>query len=74
MKKTIKWIIFIALGIWASISFIVIAGEEAPDVHLSTGQFMLIKFIAFGSFIGCVLTGKWLYKKGFLPDCIDKEI
>lgn len=67
-KKIIQWGLMTVLGFWGTLSFMVLAGEEAPDVCMSLGDFFQIKALALTSFAGCILCGKWLYKKGLLPE------
>ena len=63
-KKIIQWGLMTVLGLWGMVSFMVLAGEEAPDVCMTLGDFFLIKALAITSF----LCGKWLSKKGLLPE------
>lgn len=67
-KKIIQWGLMTVLGVWGMVSFMVLAGEEAPDTCMSLGDFILIKALAVTSLAGCILCGKWLYKKGLLPE------
>lgn len=67
MKKIIQWGIMGVLSLWGVISFMFLAGEETPEAHLTIGDFILIKAVAITSFAGCILCGKWLYKRGLLP-------
>lgn len=67
-KKIIQWGLMNVLGVWGMVSFMVLAGEESPDACISLGDFILIKAFAVTSFAGCIQCGKWLYKKGLLPE------
>ena len=67
-KKILQWGLMTVLGLWGMVSFMVLAGEEAPDVCMTLGDFFLIKALAITSFSGCILCGKWLSKKGLLPE------
>ena len=67
-KKIIQWGLMTVLGLWGMVSFMVLAGEEAPEVCMTLGDFFLIKALAITSFSGCILCGKWLSKKGLLPE------
>lgn len=67
-KKIIQWGLMTVLAVWGMVSFMVLAGEEAPEVCMSLGDFILIKALAVASFTGCILSGKWLDKKGLLPE------
>lgn len=68
MKKIIQWGIMGVLSLWGVISFMFLAGEETTEAHLTIGDFILIKAVAITSFAGCILCGKWLYKRGLLPE------
>ena len=72
-KKIIQWGLMTVLGLWGMVSFMVLAGEEAPEVCMTLGDFFLIKALAITSFSGCILCGKWLSKKGLLPEIIIQE-
>lgn len=67
-KKIIQWGLMTVLGLWGMVSFMVLAGEEAPEVCMTLGDFFLIKALAITSFSGCILCGKCLSKKGLLPE------
>ena len=63
-KKIIQWGLMTVLGLWGMVSFMVLAGEEAPDVCMTLGDFFLIKALAMremalkkGSFTGNKHTG-----------------
>ena len=64
----IQWGLMTVLCLWGMVSFMVLAGEEAPEVCMTLGDFFLIKALAITSFSGCILCGKWLSKKGLLPE------
>ena len=64
-KKIIQWGLMTVLGLWGMVSFMVLAGEEAPEVCMTLGDFFLIKALAITSFSGCILCGKWLKKGSF---------
>lgn len=42
--------------------------RRSPEVCMTLGDFFLIKALAITSFSGCILCGKWLSKKGLLPE------
>lgn len=67
-KKIIQWGLMTVLGLWGMVSFMVLVGEEAPEVCMTLGDFFLIKALAITSFSGCIRCGKWLSKKGLLPE------
>ena len=70
MKKTgIKqWVILTVLIVWAMASFIALIAEAAPDCNVSFRDMLTLKGLAVLSFALCVLAGKWLDKKGLLPE------
>lgn len=53
-KKIIQWGLMTVLGLWGMVSFMVLAGEEAPEVCMTLGDFFLIKALAITSFSGCI--------------------
>ena len=69
-KATTKqWAVMTLLTLWGFASFIVLAGEDAPDATPTPlGKFLLIKGIALVSLALCFLAGKYFDKKGLLPD------
>ena len=69
MKTTVKqWALLTVLCIWGLIAFVFLCGEENPNMPLSVSLFLLIKAIAFVNLLACVLIGKHLNKKGWLPN------
>lgn len=59
--------------LWGFASFLVMAGEESPsDPPMTLGKFLLIKGVALASFSLCLLVGKYLNRKGLLPDVKDE--
>lgn len=73
-KKIIQWSIMTALCVWGFIAFMILAGEESPTSNLTLGQFLFIKIGALGHLALCIIIGKWLNKKGLLPEMKDKEV
>lgn len=72
MKRVIQWSLMTALCLWGFFSFLMLAGEEAPDSPYTFGQFMLIKSAAIVNLVGCCMSGKWLHKRGLLPSELDE--
>ena len=52
MKRVIQWSLMTALCLWGFFSFLILAGEEAPDSPYTFGQFMLIKSAAIVNLVG----------------------
>ncbi len=67
-NRVVKWALLFALSIWGCISAMMLAGDENPLEPMPLSQFILIKLCAAVSLYLCYLTGKWLYKSGYLPD------
>lgn len=61
------------LGIWAVISFFILAGEDIPGQPMSDLMFFGSKLAAMASLWLCFRTGKWLNKKGLLPEIKEDE-
>lgn len=73
-RNTFNWVRLIVIMVWALLSFILLAGEEAPDAEpMSMGQFILIKVVGVVSLLSCVLVGKFLNRKGLLPNMEDVD-
>ena len=56
------------LLVWGFISFIILAGEDIPGQPMSDLKFYGSKLIAMASLWLCYRTGRWLNKKGLLPE------
>ena len=64
-----QWVILTLLMLWGFASFLVLAGEDAPgEPPTPLREFLLIKAGALASFGLCFLVGRWLNRKGLLPD------
>lgn len=72
-SKVLQYGIMVFLFTWGMLSFIFLAGEEAPDSELTFGEFFFYKILALVSFGLCVLTGKILNRHGLIPDIDDEE-
>lgn len=72
-SKAAQWVSFCLLGLWGSVSFIVLAGEENPRGHMRFSEFLLIKAIAMISLLLCCYVGKKLRKAGYFPIETDDE-
>lgn len=72
MKRVFQWSLATALCLWAVFSFLVLAGEEAPDSPYTFGEFFMLKTAALINLVGCYYIGKWLHKKGLLPRELDE--
>lgn len=71
--KIAKEAILQALGIWGILSIIVLAGEDIPGEPMSDAKFYGTKIAAIVSFALCLLTGRYLNRKGMLPDVKEEE-
>ena len=71
-KKSIKqWAIMTLLAFWGMGSFLALSGESIEPVP--TREYYYSKVIALASFTLCIIVGKFLYKKGLLPDLEGEE-
>lgn len=64
-KKIIQWGLMTVLGLWGMVSFMVLAGEEAPEVCMTLGDFFLIKALAITSFQVVFYAGNGSQKGSF---------
>jgi hypothetical protein len=64
-KKIIQWGLMTVLGLWGMVSFMVLAGEEAPEVCMTLGDFFLIKALAITSFQVVFYAGNGSQKRVF---------
>ena len=71
--KTKQYITMCLLSIWGLCSFIVLAGDEIPGQPISDLKFYGSKAIALASIWLCFRTGKWLGKKGLIPEIKEEE-
>lgn len=69
-STTIKqWACLTALMLVGFAAFLVLAGEEAPNQPpMPFLKFLAIKLGALAVFGLCVLAGRYLYRKGLLPE------
>ena len=63
-KKALLGVIFC----WGMLSFMVLAGDEDPNVPMTAGEFFWAKFAAAASLALCVLVGRYCFHKGWLPE------
>lgn len=61
------------LGAWGFISLCVLAGEDVPGQQMSDLKFFGSKLAAMVSLWLCCRTGRWLNKKGLLPEIKEDE-
>lgn len=74
MKAKIKQnVLMYLLGAWGFISFCVLAGEDVPGQQMSDLKFFGSKLAAMVSLWLCCRTGRWLNKKGLLPEIKEDE-
>lgn len=66
MNSKLKWFIFAGLGIWGLLSLLIAGGEAEPETSFATA--LAIRIGALGSFIVCLIVGKYCHRKGLLPD------
>lgn len=69
IKAIKQWACLTALVLVGFAAFLVLAGEEAPnEPPMPFGKFLAIKAGAMAVFALCALLGKYLYRKGLLPE------
>lgn len=74
MKAKIKQGIRLNLLIvWALISVLILSGEDFPGEPMSDLKFFGSKLAAMVSLWLCYRTGRWLNKKGLLPEIKEDE-
>lgn len=74
MKQLGQWMAFIVLYAIGCMAFFIIAGEEVPQASMSLGKFVLFKVTAGLAIFACYKVGKVLYKKGYLPKCVESLV
>ena len=72
-KKTLQYILFYLVGIWGFASILICAGEDIPGQPMSDAMFYGSKLLGILSFWLCCRTGRWLNKKGLLPEIKEDE-
>jgi len=66
IKKYIRTTALPTLFLIGLLAFCVLAGDENPNAPLPLGKWLFIKLTSLVVLIACVLTGKHLYKKGYI--------
>lgn len=61
------------LCVWAVISFFILAGEDIPGQPMSDLKFYGSKLAAMASLWLCCRTGRWLNKKGLIPEIKEED-
>lgn len=61
------------LCVWTVISFFILAGEDIPGQPMSDLKFFGSKLAAMASLWLCFRTGRWLNKKGLLPEIKEED-
>lgn len=69
IKKFARWALFLTLCFTGFSAFLLYVSETAITYRL-----LIIKALAMGTIVVCVSFGKWLKKKGYLPEYIDPII
>lgn len=69
IKKFARWALFLTLCFTGFSAFLVYVAETEI-----TYRFLIIKVLAMAVLAVCVFGGKWLKKKGYLPEYIDPII
>lgn len=61
-----KWAAAVALGTWLAVSFLFLAGEQAPAC--SDTMFFVVKAVSAAALYGGVKAAKVMHGMGLLPD------
>lgn len=72
-RKIIQQVNLYTLFSVGFIAFLVLAVEEDPHNPISFVDFCLIKGAALAVLLGCLGVGKYLDRRGLLPDLNDEE-
>lgn len=73
-SKFCQWTLFLAIMCIGVVAGLVIAGEEAPDSPMTTGEFFMLKAAAFLAIYLCYRLGKYFYENGMLPKYVIDEL
>lgn len=68
----IKDLLLGLLVLWGLFSLILLAGDDNPTNPMSLTRFFLIKGAALVSLLACIFTGKYLSRKGKLPEVTEE--
>lgn len=74
LPTIVQWLLVAAFVAWSTILFVVIVGEDTPDMALSLFEFFLIKAMALGSAYATYKAGKWCYNRSYFPEIVCKYI
>lgn len=67
-RSVIQWALLCLLYLLGMAAFIVVVGEENPEMPIPFARFLLIKASASAVLVACVLAGKFLNRRGWLPN------
>lgn len=73
-KKVIQWSVFSTLSCVGFLSLMVMAGDDDPQNPLPFGRWLTIKLCALAVFYLCIILGKYLNRKGLIPEIDENEI
>lgn len=68
MKRIAQWSVYLTLTIVGLIAFLMLCGEETPGHPMRESAFYGIKLSAMTVLIVCYLVGRFLDRRGFLPE------
>jgi hypothetical protein len=69
-KEPLKWVLQSLLVLWGFFSLMILAGEDVPQMSIK--MYILIKASALANFAICFFVGRWLGRRGMLPDLEDE--
>lgn len=73
-KKVIQWSILSTLFSVGFLAFLVLAGEDDPQNPLPLGRWLTVKGCAAAVVYFCIKLGKYLDRKGLIPEIDENEI
>lgn len=70
IKKVARWAILLTLCFTGFIAFLIYVAD-IPITQMQFVRLLITKALAMAVLAICVLCGKWLKKKGYLPEYIN---
>lgn len=68
LKQVGQWSLLTILTIWGMLAFIVLVGEDNPEMPMSLTKFMLLKVGALVNMGAVGVIAKWCNKRSWLPN------
>lgn len=74
LTPVLQWLLVAAFVAWSTIVFVVIVGEDSPEMQLSLFDFFLLKVMGLCSAYSTYKAGEWFYRRSYFPDIVCKYI